>query len=111
MRADSELGRRVERLEKTVRRQYLALGLAGGAIVATLLGGAGAGSSAPEVMSLVGDTVMGIAIEDDVAYRVRASGLVEQIAIGERREALEQLQLADPRRRVPGLRWDPIFQP
>ena len=99
--------RRVDRLERLVRRQGLALGIAIGALAFGIMAGV-AGSTEPVRMSIPGSTVMGIAIEGDVIYRVRADGLVEQVTIGTRRAALKELQFFDRRRDIPGIEWEPL---
>lgn len=50
----------------------------------------------------------GIAVENDVVYRLRSDGIVETQAVGSRRNALFELQEARPRLPVPGLQWEPL---
>lgn len=106
--ADPQLAR-IARLERTTRRQSILIAGLLAAAVGVVLGGAGLGGQ-PETMSIASGTYMGIAVDDDVIYRITAAGDVEQIAIGERRTALVELQIAEPRRAVPGIRWEPILQ-
>lgn len=108
---------RVTRLERALRRQRAALAVLAGAAVFSWLGGlTGLGAGSAESAQPAGtgganikpDTIMGMAIENDVIYRIRADGVVEQVAIGSRRAALRDLRNFAPQRQVPGLVWQEV---
>jgi len=103
---------RIARLETAVRRQRFVTGALACVLAVTLIGAATQPSrTQPNVVRIAGPSISGITIQDEILYRVRADGVVEQQAIGTRRAALAELQRADRTERVPGLRWQPLNLP